>query len=1083
MQETSLEDSSTHDLIDELVDEFLSRKLAGESPSISEYCEKYPDLQGRIRDLFPTLDLFENAKPGLRSSGDREPLPSQIAEYRIERVIGRGGMGIVYEAVHESLGRRVALKVVNRSFSNDAKTLARFERESRAIAKLHHTNIVPLFEVGKDDDRLFLAMQLIEGRGLEKVISELRASDSNPGRRSGVSKARSADRQIPLSHGSSLGLAGSQFTSGSGTEARRHFHWITEIGVQVAEALAYAHERGVIHRDIKPSNLLLDNSGIVWLSDFGLAKTEEDDLTQTGEFVGTLRYMAPEQLHGNVDERADVYSLGVTLYELLARQPAYSGSDRLKLLAAIRDTDPLRLRATNPHIPRDFETIVMKAMEKEPASRYQSAMALATDLRRFLNDEPILARRINPIERLIRLSRRNKSLAAALSSVALLLVALVAVLGWTSIHEAELRRLSDARSAELQSNLYLSEMNVAGQAALQPHGIDTIRERVKHWKPDVVGRDLRHWEWYYLYSMAHRASFVSERLGNRFCWSCDHSPDGERIVHTVNGWGIHVRDAKSGAILAKEFLGSARSVDWSPDGKLIAVGHFDGKCRILDAETLDRVSVIIIPNSIAVRCVKWHPNSRWLAEVSHCGTVEMATGVRIIDTQTGKLLRQLQGHSGDVFHLAWSPDGKQLASSDNQEVIVWNQSDGQIVLRTDGANVNWSPDGTLACVRASGIWDVFENEQIVPAENVDGIAWRPDSKQLALGCRDGKIQVYDVDSSRLLCEFLGHTSEIWSLSWSKGGGILATCGLRDETVRFWDMNENHFVRAIGDPRNSIQIEVSDTDDYIIGFVIYGGVVMVWDKSGELLSNHDFGYEIRDIAVSADGKQIAVCALADTINIWNTKNDAITELTVEGQIHALDWNASGMLAAGLDSGDIMIWDSLDKTVGWLKDAHESAVFCVDWSATGDLLASAGGGSILKLWDTATNSLMWQTETQNSFPREIGFSHNGEFLAAAFSNALAIWNVSSGERIRQMDDIQEDFRSLDWSPDDQRLVSGSRSNIALWEVASGKVALRLERLADLHSVRWSSDGTRIVFGGLGVRVFDASRGYALNRTSPE
>src|SRR5207237_2299256 len=205
-------------------------------------------------------------------------------------------------------------------------------------------------------------------------------------------------------------------------------HQVARIGLQVAEALAYAHSRGIVHRDIKPSNLLLDSAGMVWVSDFGLAKTQEQALTETGDLVGTVRYMAPERFQGVCDARADVYALGLTLYELLLLRPAFDAPDRLRLLDQISHQEPARPRVVDPRIPRDLETILMKAIEKEPRRRYPSAEALAGDLRRFLADEPIQARRIGPLERLGRWGRRNP-LVAGLSAA----VVLVAALGFAGV--------------------------------------------------------------------------------------------------------------------------------------------------------------------------------------------------------------------------------------------------------------------------------------------------------------------------------------------------------------------------------------------------------------------------------------------------------------------------------------------------------------------------------------------------------------------------------------------------------------------------------------------------------------------------
>ena len=393
-----------------------------------------------------------------KHSGDSlaaNPPPLQIGDYRILRQIGRGGMGVVYEADQISLGRHVALKVLPRQVSGDPTVQERFRREARAAGGLHHTNIVPVYDVGQDGDFRFYAMQFIQGHGLDLVIAELRRLRGRPGTepemraalegaslRSGAAASRPASRgtaggeEVEPStalesilagrfdpHGPCKEIAGASPSSGSailpgGTqlssvEPGRHafFRSLAEIGRQVAGGLAYAHSRGIVHRDIKPSNLLLDTAGVVWITDFGLAKGDDDGLTQSGDFLGTIRYMAPERFRGGGDGRADIYALGLTLYELLTLRSGFASSDRLALIEQIKTAEPPRPRTIDARIPRDLETIVLKAIEKDPKARYQSVEAMGEDLRRFLADEPIRARQVGAVERSWRWARRNPGMA------------------------------------------------------------------------------------------------------------------------------------------------------------------------------------------------------------------------------------------------------------------------------------------------------------------------------------------------------------------------------------------------------------------------------------------------------------------------------------------------------------------------------------------------------------------------------------------------------------------------------------------------------------------------------------------------
>ena len=302
-----------------------------------------------------------------------------IAGFRVVREIGQGGMGVVYEVIELALGRRAALKVL---LAHHAPSTAveRFHREAHAAAKLHHPNIVPIFGVGEDEGRLYYVMQFIECESLGQVFARLgqTAADASPSS-PGAGEWRAAESvSASLSTGSSNPV---------------YFRTIARIGRQVAEALAYAHAQGILHRDIKPANLLLDAQGNAWVADFGLAKAFEGDdgLTQTGDIVGTVRFMAPERFDGRSEPRSDVYALGVTLYELLSLRTLFAEPNRTKLIDRILHDEPLPLRQIDGRIPRDLETIVRKAMAKEPEARYASAAVLAEELRRFLGNEPVLA--------------------------------------------------------------------------------------------------------------------------------------------------------------------------------------------------------------------------------------------------------------------------------------------------------------------------------------------------------------------------------------------------------------------------------------------------------------------------------------------------------------------------------------------------------------------------------------------------------------------------------------------------------------------------------------------------------------------
>ncbi len=446
--------------LDEIAEEFVALFRAGKRPSLSVYTNRFPELADDIRELFPALVLMEQVRPqaaDAQAEAGIAELPARLralGDFRILREIGRGGMGVVYEAEQVSLGRRVALKVLPAASHLDPRRLQRFRREAKAAARLHHTNIVPVYGVGEHDDIHFIVMQMIPGLGLDQVVDELRRlRDGTPG---GGAPAQEADasRQV-LASGITQGLLSGSFapppapaddalftplareeSGGSKADSsatlpgqlehspwsdtgRPYWNSVARIGVQVARALAFAHAQGIEHRDVKPSNLLLDSQGTVWVTDFGLAKhsDDHDDLTHTGDVVGTLRYLAPERLGGQGDARSDLCSLGLTLYELLTLKPAYPDGDRARLVNHLERDEPVPPRTLDVAIPRDLETVVLKAIARDAAQRYQTADELADDLERFLNDQPIRARRSSVRERAAKWVRRHPAVTLLLACV------------------------------------------------------------------------------------------------------------------------------------------------------------------------------------------------------------------------------------------------------------------------------------------------------------------------------------------------------------------------------------------------------------------------------------------------------------------------------------------------------------------------------------------------------------------------------------------------------------------------------------------------------------------------------------------
>jgi serine/threonine protein kinase/Flp pilus assembly protein TadD len=469
----------TDPILDNLIDEFAKKLQTGEPVDLETFVREHPERAEELRRLLPAMQVLaelgrsalEGSVAETSSRSALDPVLGELGDFRIVREVGRGGMGIVYEAVQISLGRRVALKVLPLAAALDAKQLQRFKNEAQAAAGLHHSNIVPVFAVGSARGVHFYAMQFIDGQTLAALIHEQRQrSDPSAGPAAASTPRPGAALSTEPSHRDPAFL-----------------RTVANLGVQAAEALEYAHQLGVVHRDIKPANLLVDGRGNLWVTDFGLAHFQcQSGLTLSGDLLGTLRYMSPEQAHTRpspVDHRTDIYSLGATLYELLTMRPPIPGHERQELLARLPFEEPVPPRRLNRAVPADLETIVLKALAKEPAERYGSAQEMADDLRRFLEGRPIQARRPTMTQRVVKWGRRHGRLVAGLAGmmfITMVAAVLSTILIWQEkslreeAYEAEARQRREAEAKWQYARQAVDQMYLEADE-LMVHGVQQER--------------------------------------------------------------------------------------------------------------------------------------------------------------------------------------------------------------------------------------------------------------------------------------------------------------------------------------------------------------------------------------------------------------------------------------------------------------------------------------------------------------------------------------------------------------------------------------------------------------------------------
>jgi serine/threonine protein kinase/WD40 repeat protein/tetratricopeptide (TPR) repeat protein len=784
--------------VEKLAEEFAERYRRGERPSLTELVEQHPECAADIRDLFPALVKMEQLKPaaaegtgpyGTNTTGP--PAPDRVGDYRILREVGRGGMGVVYEAEQMSLGRHVALKVLPAFGLINPVFLERFRREAKAAARLHHTNIVPVFGVGESDGLHYYAMQFIQGEGLDKILHDLRRfrdksaiGDESPTLTVGNMTGSMAeglwtgrflldDHLLPTpttdgprsDNDSASGASLSSRSELTNRSTGEYFRSVARIGMQVSEALSYAHKQGILHRDIKPSNLLLDQQGTVWVTDFGLAKAEgADELTHTGDIVGTLRFMAPERFDGASLPQSDVYGLGLTLYEMLSLRPAFEDMNRARLIDRILHDPPAPPRKHDPRIPRDLETIVLKAIAKDPSDRYAAAETMAEDLQRFLADRPIRARRASATERLWRWCRRNPSVASLTTAVLALLVAMAFGSSWAAIRLRTALNRSELAEREGKHKLfdsYVSEADatrMSGQAGQRFGALTRVRDAlaISHeiGLSDTDALRLRN---------VAVAALCRPDIAVDLKWPAGPDvPLPEKLDPALRRLILAERAV---ARLAPTPYHFADRSWYSPDGRFVAVRtqpYIDGKSELLPARVwrIDGAEPRqVLDDTGAVARLDFRPDGSQVAFVYADRTAQ------IFDTETGQRVRRLDPGAPGISSVAYHPWLARLAAVQGNDVIIWDTETGQrlVTLHTPAAvhDLAWHPRGhrltTSNWARGIELWDAETGQMLAESTIVGrgGCAWAAfDRAGTFVGTGDGAIlRIWDAATGRHLFSF------------------------------------------------------------------------------------------------------------------------------------------------------------------------------------------------------------------------------------------------------------------------------------------------------------------------------------------